>query len=102
MYDRSNGISGLKVTFKEDPQAMTSLLFYMWGDVRTVELERELRSSEQRGEFLKEITIKDLFPVRSVTIMHKGQFILNGDNVSNHKPFLSLLRKNLPLPPATT
>lgn len=38
-----------------------SLLFYMWGGVRTVELERELRSSEQRGEFLKEITIKDYF-----------------------------------------
>lgn len=39
--------------------------------MRTVELERELRGTEQRGEFLKEITIKDLFLVRSVTIMYK-------------------------------
>lgn len=25
--------------------------------------------------------------------MHKDQFIVNGDNVNNHKPFLSLLQK---------
>lgn len=73
--------------------ATKSPLFCMWGGVRAVELERELRSSEQRGDFLKEITIKDLFPVRSVTIMHKDQFTVNGDNVNNHKPFLSLFQK---------
>ena len=59
------------------PLATKSLLFFLWAGVRTVELKRELRGTEQRGEFLKEITIKDLFLVRSVTIMYKDHFSIS-------------------------
>lgn len=53
------------------------LLLFMWAGVRTVELERESRGTEQRGEFLKEITIKDLFLVRLITIMYKDHFSIS-------------------------
>lgn len=44
--------------------ATKSLCRYIHGDgMRMAELERELRRAEQRGEHLKEVTTKNLFPV---------------------------------------